>query len=273
MVQIFLAIVIIALGIYVFKFYPFEKGNVMNLVLSAIFIMITLICKRFFTIMIPLFGLESLKIGIEYIPLMLAGYFLSPSYAFVIGLCCDLIGLILVPTGFPFFGFTLVMILVCIIPSLVKNYLQNVNEKRIQNLVMVLIVVLGIGASLYIYQLRSFSVSETVITLSLSQKIVLISICLALILSFVIVIIFLKKKIHEDEAKEFSIWMLSVILVEMICTLCLTPLWLDIMYGIPFVVSFCVRVIKECAILPIEIFIGYTLIKLLNRVLIRVRRS
>lgn len=223
--------------------------------------------------MIPLFGLESLKIGIEYLPLMLAGYFLKPSYAFVIGLCCDFIGLILVPTGFPFFGFTLVMILVSVIPSLVKEYSQNISENTVQKIVVGLIIVLGIGASLYIYQLSSFKVSETAITLTQAQKLVLISICLSLTVIFIIILTLLKKHISYEEAKEFSTWMLSVLLVEVICTLCLTPLWLDIMYGLPFVVSLCVRVLKECAVIPIEIFIGYTLIKLLKRVFVRIERS
>lgn len=270
MVQIFLAMVIIALGFYVFKFYPFEKGNVMNLVLSAIFIIITVVCKRFLTFMIPLFGLESLKIGIEYLPLMLAGYFLSPSYAFLIGFCCDMIGLILVPTGFPFLGFTLVMILVAVIPSLVKVHIQNMSEKNVQRMAIGLIALLGLGASVYIYQLGSFQVSETMITLTQIQKIILIVICLALTAIFVMMMFFLKKRISDSEAKEFSTWMLSVLLVEVICTLCLTPLWLDIMYGLPYFVSLCVRVIKECAVIPLEIFIGYTLIKLLKRIFIRI---
>lgn len=269
MVQIILAILIIALGFFVFKFYPFEKGNVMNLVISAIFIMITLICKRFLSVMIPLFGTESLKIGLEYIPLMIAGFFLKPSYAFVIGLCCDLIGLIFVPTGFPFFGFTLVMILVCVIPSLIKEHAKNVSEHFISYLVIGLILILGIGASLYIYQLDSLKISEVVHVLTFNEKITFISICLCLAVIFIVILSILKKKINIDEAKEFSTWILSVTLVELICTLCLTPLWLDIMYGIPFIVSMCIRVIKECFVLPIEIFVGYTLIKLMKRIFIR----
>lgn len=90
---------------------------------------------------------------------------------------------------------------------------------------------------------------------------------------FIGTITVLKKRINEVEAKEFSTWMLCVLLVELICTLVLTPLWLDIMYGLPYVVSLCVRVIKECAVIPIEIFIGYTLIKLLKRVFVRIERS
>lgn len=266
MEQVIIAMIIIALGIYVFKFFPFEKGNTKNLALAAIFIVITVICKRFFTVMIPLFGLESLKVGVEYIPLMIAGYWLKPSYAFVIGLCCDLIGLILVPTGFPFFGFTLTMILVCVIPSLIRAYSQKISASLVHKTVIGFVLALSIGASLYIYQLESFSVSQTVYLLTNTQRITLISICLTLAVVFIIVINVLKSRIHETEAKEFSTWILCVALVEVICTLCLTPLWLDMMYGIPFVVSFCVRVIKECVVLPVEIFIGYTVIKLLKRV-------
>ena len=80
-------------------------------------------------------------------------------------------------------------------------------------------------------------------------------------------IYFLKRKTNEEQSHIFSTWVMSVVFVEFVCTLCLTPLWLDIMYHIPFVISLCIRVIKECAILPIEIFIGYTLIQLLKRVL------
>lgn len=266
MVQLILAVIIIALGFFVFKFYPIEKGNVKNLALSAIFIIITLICKRFFTIMVPLFGAESLKVGIEYIPLMVAGYLLAPSYAFLIGLCCDLIGLILVPTGFPFFGFTLVMILVCVIPSLIKIYASYFNENLVRHFVEILICILALGASLYIYTLENVTISQTVYEVTPTLKLILISVCLILMVLFIVLIKFLKNKISENESREFSTWILSVTLVEIICTLCLTPLWLDIMYGIPFVVSLCVRIIKECVILPLEIFVGYTLLKVIKRI-------
>lgn len=271
MEQIIIAIIIIALGFYVFKFYPFEKGNVMKLVIAAIFIILTAICKRL-AIMIPLFGAESLKIGFEYIPLMLAGYFLSPSYAFIVGLCSDVIGLILVPTGFPFFGFTLGTILVSVIPSLIHEHSKNISPQNVLRIVIGLILVLGIGASIYIGQLDSVNISETVYHLQSQDKITLISICLLLSLIFMIVIAFLKRKINAQEAKTFSTWVLCVVLTELVVTLCLTPLWLDMMYQIPWTISLCIRVVKECAILPIEIFIGYILIPILNRIWVRLEK-
>ncbi len=237
----------------------------MKLVMSAIFVILTAICKRL-SIMIPLFGTESLKIGFEYIPLMLAGYFLSPSYSFLIGLSSDLIGLIITPTGFPFFGFTLGTILVSVIPSLVKQNTKVLSPKTIQNMVTISISLLGILGSVYIWFLDELTISSTVYTLNLTYKCGIIALCILLCVTFITIIYFIKKRINEKESKTFSIWILSVVLVEMICTLCLTPLWLQIMYGIPFLISFCIRVIKECAVLPIEIFLGYSLIKILEKV-------
>lgn len=266
MVQLFIALVIILIGFFVFKFYPIDRKNITKMVLAAIFIMITVIAKRFLTIMIPLFGLESLKIGLEYIPLMVAGYFLSPSYAFLIGLSCDLIGLILVPTGFPFFGFTLTMILVCLIPSLIKTHIKNINANRIDLIVKGLISLLGLSGILYIYSLDEISISNTIYTLSMTQKTPLMILCFIIILLFLFVIEYLKKKTNHEESTIFSLWILSVITVEVICTLFFSPLWLEIMYGIPFVVSFCIRVIKECFVIPLEIFLGFTIIKVLKRI-------
>lgn len=268
MVQLFIALFIILIGFFVFKFYPIDRNNITNMVLAAIFIMITVIAKRFLTVMIPLFGLESLKIGLEYIPLMIAGYFLSPSYAYLIGLSCDLIGLILVPTGFPFFGFTLTMILVSLIPSLIKIYVKNINPSKIDLIVKAFILILGISGIFYIYYLEELSISSTLYKLTLNQKLPLMVVCLVLMILFIFIIEYLKKKISFEESKDFSLWILSVILVEIICTLFLTPLWLDIMYGIPFVVSFCIRVVKECFVIPLEIFLGFTIIKVLKRIFI-----
>lgn len=271
MEQMILAVILIAFGFYVFRFYPFEKGNVKNLVIATVFIILTAILKRL-TIMVPLFGTESLKIGFEYLPLMLAGFYLSPSYAYLVGLCCDVIGLILVPTGFPFLGFTLGTITTCVVPSLVKEHVKELKSEWIERGTIILIGVLGLGASLYIYNMSDVTISETVYVLKIIDKILLIGLCLGLSVLFIGLMIFLRNRINIVEAKVFSTWMLCVILVEVIVTLCMTPLWLDIMYGIPFVVSLCIRVIKLCVVIPIEIFVGYTLIQLLNKTILKTRK-
>ena len=266
MEQLFIGCIIIMLGMFLFKTFPFQKNNVKLLTLSAIFIVITLIAKRFFTFMIPLFGLESLKVGVEYIPLMIAGFILPPSYAYIVGMCCDLIGLILVPSGFPFFGFTLTMILVCVIPSLVSHYFSKIQQTHIYKIVSGVIFCFTLLGGVFIYHLDSVKISSTDVILQPMHKLILISMCVSLALVVFIVMFYAKKKQNENHFKDLSCWILSVVMVEGFCTLILSPLWLDMMYGMPFIVSFCIRVIKLCFVIPMEIFVGYTILKVIKKV-------
>ena len=266
MEQLIIGCIIIMLGMFLFKTFPFQKKNVKLLTVSAIFIVITLIAKRFFTFMIPLFGLESLKVGVEYIPLMIAGFILPPSYAYLVGMCCDLVGLILVPSGFPFFGFTLTMILVCVIPSLVSHYFSKMKDTYIYKIVCGIVGIFAFAGGLFIYTLKSVKISSQDIILNSSHKLILIGMCVLLVLVVFLVMAYAKKKQDEVNFKDLSCWILSVVMVEGFTTLILSPLWLDMMYNMPFIVSFCIRVIKLCFVIPIEIFVGYTVLKVVKRV-------
>ena len=113
-VQIIVLIIILVLGGFIFKTYPF-KADVKKMSLAAILILLNVLLNRF-SMMVPLFGFPSLKISFEIIPLIIAGMLLNPSYAFIVGLSVDLIGLIVVPTQFPFLGFTLNNILRTLTP-------------------------------------------------------------------------------------------------------------------------------------------------------------
>lgn len=162
MIQIIIVCILVLLGIYCFKFYPLERRNTKKLAFSALIIIITLILKRL-TIMVPLFGAESLKIGFEYIPVMLAGVILSPSYAYLIGLITDLLGLVISPTGFPFFGFTLNQVLIGLIPSLIAVKVKNVDGKRFSKIVCLMIALFGGAGSLFVaLQKQSLSVKSLI---------------------------------------------------------------------------------------------------------------
>ena len=242
MIQIIIVCILVLLGIYCFKFYPLERRNTKKLAFSALIIIITLILKRL-TIMVPLFGAESLKIGFEYIPVMLAGVILSPSYAYLIGLITDLLGLVISPTGFPFFGFTLNQVLIGLIPSLIAVKVKNVDGKRFSKIVCLMIALFGGAGSLFVALQKTISIGKVIYTLTSLQKGVMIGLCLI----------------------ASGTWLLSVILVELAITFCLTPFWLQIMYGIPFVVSVSIRVIKACFIIPLEIIIGFPLLKQMDK--------
>jgi ECF transporter S component (folate family) len=66
-----------------------------------------------------------------------------------------------------------------------------------------------------------------------------------------------------------SLLYLSVIFVELVVSLVLTPIWLVTMYNIPVFLSFLVRVIKAAFMIPISALILEGLIHSTQRVLHR----
>ena len=265
MEQIIIGLIIIFLAFILFKKYPLEKRNVKKLTLSAIFIVVIVVCKRFFTLTIPFFGLESFQVGIEYIPAMIAGILLLPSYACIIGLSCDMIGLILVPTGFPFLGFTLSMILVVVLPSLIEEISKTINVNLLDKIITLILRLLSIIFLALIINIDTIKMSDTVIELNLTLKIVLSMILLVLIVLITIIVEKYKKNLKENDLKLFIQWVLSVLAVEILTTVILSPLWLALMYNIPFIVSLSLRIIKEVFIIPLNIFMGYPVLKIISR--------
>ena len=261
MVQILLGIIILCLGFYVFKKYPLKKDN-RALVMSALFIVLSVILNRF-SMMIPLFGFESLKIGFELLCLMVAGVLVSPSYAFLIGLAVDLMGLLINPTGFPFLGFTLNSILSILIPSLMMVWLKNKTNsqfvKCLRNF-MILLSILGIS---YIFVTNFVIVGEHKIEIEWIHKIIFT--IFVIILNILMLVS--HQKINQKYSKEYLkiiySWVSIVLVVEILITFLLTPYWLDVMYGIPFMVSLFIRVIKAFIMIPLDIIIGFLTIRVL----------
>ena len=66
---------------------------------------------------------------------------------------------------------------------------------------------------------------------------------------------------------------MSVVLIEVIVQLVLTPLWLVIMYDIPVWISFLLRVVKATIMVPLTIMIGYGILILMSRLRLFKRKA
>lgn len=263
MIQIICGIILVVIGILVFWKFPI-KSDTKSLTLAALFIVLAAILKRL-SIMIPLFGFESLKISIEVIPMLLTGIMLAPGYCYIVGLAVDLVGLIVTPTGFPFLGFTLSAVLQCLIPSMVVVMVKENYVNYLEKAIKIILIVLGIGACCYIFSLDQVTISSNVVDITFNFKLIISVICIVMISVMFMVMYFYKKKLNDQEYHLFNLWMISVVLVEMIITFMLTPYWLQVMYGIPFTLSLFIRVIKACIMIPVDIILGYSVLKVLKR--------
>lgn len=119
--------------------------------------------------------------------------------------------------------------------------------------------------SIYFISLDTLVVSGVEFYMKQSYKIAILIILILFTVSLFYTYHRLEKEIKAEEIHLFTTWVLVVLLVEFIVTLLLTPTWLDIMYGIPFLFSIFIRVLKACIMIPIEIFVGYRLYKILQR--------
>ena len=215
--------------------------------------------------MIPLFGFESLKISVEVIPMLLAGVLLAPGYCFIIGLAVDWVGLIIAPTSFPFLGFTLSVVLQTLIPSIIVRNIKDDYSKYLEKVIKVVLVLLAVGACVYVFSLEQVTISKQVVDITFNIKVFISVLCVIMVSVLFMVMYYYKRKLNNDDYHLFNKWLISVVLVEMAVTFCLTPYWLQVMYGIPFTLSLFIRVIKECIMIPVNIILGYTILRVIKR--------
>ncbi|MFQ7174709.1 MAG: folate family ECF transporter S component, partial [Thomasclavelia ramosa] len=164
---------------FVFWKYPI-KSDTKSLTLAALLVILAVVLKRF-SIMIPLFGFESLKISVEVIPMLLAGVLLAPGYCFIIGLAVDWVGLIIAPTSFPFLGFTLSAVLQTLIPSIIVRNIKDDYSKYLEKVIKVVLVLLAVGACVYVFSLEQVTISKQVVDITFNIKVFISVLCVIMV--------------------------------------------------------------------------------------------
>ena len=207
--------------------------------------------------MIPLFGFPSLKIGFSQIPLMFIGFVFGPFWGFLGGLLADILELLTGTIAFPFFGFTLNKVLVGFIPGLVVRIVKT-DDRYTRMWPTIAIILISMLAMFYVFSTNQVKVDENVITVGLEIKLILSALIIFMMSGLLISLNIILR--HQKNHYAF-LWILALILVEMIVQLMLTPFWLDVMYGIPFIVSVSVRLIKAVVMIVINTMIGLVLLK------------
>jgi len=257
-------VAILLIGYLVFRFDPLHI-TIQKLTIASMFIVIATVLQLF-SVMLPLFGFPSLRIGFSQLPLMMIGVMLGPAWAFVSGIVQDFVGLIITPTNYPFFGFTLNKIVIALIPAILFSKSLKLTNKQLYFLVQITLVVFLAGSISYLWLTDFVVANGEVVTISNGLKIILTTLSIILTGLMMIMIRLITLKFVKFEAiLPISIWALSVVLVEIVVQLVLTPIWLMAMYNIPILVSFLIRVVKATVMVPLFVVIGYGLLLVIQR--------
>ncbi|MCF0111423.1 MAG: folate family ECF transporter S component, partial [Erysipelotrichaceae bacterium] len=262
--QIVCFIAIIVLGFVCFKSTPFRLQT-RQMTLVSMFLVLALVLS-YFSVMLGLFGFPTMKIGFAQLPLMLTGVFFGPGYAFIGGLLYDVLGLIVTPTSMPFLGFTLGNILVCVLPGLWTWFTPIRDYKRLGTLIAVLCAAILCVSLVYLwtYTYRE-AFAEKFMALTDPQRIAITVGLSGIVIAVPVFMQFAIRKQKPEHRDAMMNWFVCVFLVEVLVNLCLTPLWLKIMYQIPYMLNFFVRVLKNIVMIPLHTLLGIVVIRAVSR--------
>lgn len=262
-IQVVCLLGLLGLFVVIFKKYPLEV-TIRHLVMASFFVLVSVVLNAL-SIMIPFFGVPSVKISFALLPLMIAGATLSPSWAYLVGLITDLIGLIITPTQFPFFGFTLNHVLVAVIPSLWYQRSVKLSPQAIQRNIYISFIIVSIFASVYVLQMDAVQIDKNMVEVTSIMKFGIVGFIIVMTSLMLVILRYVKIKLDNQEASELAKWMCVPLLMEVLISLILTPFWLQTMYGIPWFISMFIRVVKACVMIPLNIVVGYSLLKIIKR--------
>jgi riboflavin transporter len=256
------------LAIVLISWWSFKKFKLRFTTKTMIMLVVFVVLKQvltYFSVMIPFFGFPSLRIGISQLPLMLGGVILGPAMAVVLGLISDVVGLIVTPTNYPFLGFTLNAVLAAWLPAIIFWRLGKAEKLSSQKAVAYVLAGLAGLISVVVLSLKEFKVDKLIIQLDTANRVIVLGGSILLIVLMGLVIIELARRKQQTQPYYFETWILAVLVVELGINCLMTPLWLQLMYGIPYLINLIPRIFKTILMLYVSGALGFALLKLLQR--------
>lgn len=266
-VQALAVIAILVIGFLTFKFNPL-KLELRAITFTALMVMLSVVLS-IFSLMIPMFGYPSMKIGLSQLPLMMVGLFYGPSWAFVAGLVEDVLELLTASIGFPFFGFTLNKILIAMLPAL-WMLIPKSKIKEFKYLPHAMMAGFWALAMIFVATINEVKIGKDIVQINMQTKIGIFLMSTVLV-GFMIFMLNVITKQYQRKTYRFSLtdWVVIILLVELVVNLILTPIWLQTMYGIPFLLNVAPRLVKGTVMIQVNIVLGYFIVNTIERLMKR----
>jgi ECF transporter S component (folate family) len=229
-------------------------------ILAALLVAIGIVLSQFVSITYPPSN-AIIRFGIGYLPLIIISIVLGPKIGLYSAIVQDVIGyfaymVVFGPSG-PFFpGFTLNAIVFGVVPGLFYNLILR--DKKIFNYLNFALLSILFGAGMYAL-IDMPNILNAINNDIVFSPVILYSILVIGLVGLIGLFIFVFKNRKENDKSHRIIF--SVIIAQIITALILTPIWVSILYEIPFWAQIPLRIIKT----PIEIFIySFLLIRVIK---------
>ena len=229
-----------------------KNNNLQKLIFAALMVAIGIILSNILSISYPPSS-TIIRIGFGYLPLFLVSILLGPKIGIAAAIVQDLFGWILFGYQFgPFFpGYTLNAVLYGVIPYIIYNLKTKVKRLFVYMNFGLLSILLGLGVWALFRIDWIFEIVEKKLTVGMDFSPWIIYLILGLgILGVLAGFVFIYFKKDEDDKCHRIIF--SVIILQIIVSLVLTPLWVVIVYSnATFLPQLPLRIVKT----PLEVFV------------------
>lgn len=109
----------------VFMYKRKKKINIKHMVMAAFLAALSIVLTRFLSVILPIAGLSTIRIGFGRAPIVMSGLLFGPMLGGLTGAAADLIGVLINPMGTYHPGFTLSAIIDGVIPGLLAIWYKK----------------------------------------------------------------------------------------------------------------------------------------------------
>lgn len=239
------------------------KIQVIQLTTATMFATVGVILGNF-SIILPVFSVPALRLDIVAIPIILAGLILGKWYGMGVGVIIDLINFLLYGQGAYHIGFTINNALIGLFSGMIPMLFQHKNFLFIKRTLLISSSVLILSTIGILYSLDRLSLGGDSVPLTMEVRIAIIALIIVMSL-LTIGFMYLTLRDYKYELKDMYTVSLTIILIEFFVIILLTPLWIQDLFGQPYIIGFLARIIRGALMIPFKIIIVLAIINVIKK--------
>lgn len=240
-----------------------NKLQVMQLTTATMLTTVGVILGNF-SIILPVFSIPALRLDIVAIPIILSGLILGKWYGIGVGIIIDIINFLLYGQGAYHVGFTINNALIGLFSGMIPLFFQQKNFPFVKKTLIItstLLILITIGI---LYSLDRLSLGGETVALTLEVRIAIISLIIVMSL-LTIGFMYLTLRDYKYELKDMYTVSIMIILIEFFVVILLTPLWIQDLFGQPYIIGFLARIIRGSLLIPFKIIIVLAIINVIKK--------
>jgi len=240
-----------------------NKLQVMQLTTATMLTTVGVILGNF-SIILPVFSIPALRLDIVAIPIILSGLILGKWYGMGVGIIIDIINFLLYGQGAYHVGFTINNALIGLFSGMIPLFFQQKNFPFVKKTLIItstLLILITVGI---LYSLDRLSLGGETVALTLEVRIAIISLIIVMSL-LTIGFMYLTLRDYKYELKDMYTVSIMIILIEFFVVIALTPLWIQDLFGQPYIIGFLARIIRGSLLIPFKIIIVLAIINVIKK--------